>query len=235
MLYWKDPSGEQGRDQQAAAARRRQLAAALGINDDAIVTALSAFGFDASTAPLVEIVPAIRVAWADGSLSAGEREEIARLLSHPEMESSGRVGSRLVAGWLAEEPSGDFYRVVTAALRHCLVRLDAGVRTRIVNQIVGDCTAVARSSGGLLGLGALSSAESNRIRDVVAALSFSSTPSSPIGNAQAISPPLLSCTRCGSRETEPVTTMRRCTCDAGEWVRCDECGHIFTAPRWGDQ
>lgn len=134
---------EQVRDQEAVADRRRPLAAALGIDDDAIVTALSAFGFDAATVPLVDIVPAIQVAWADGHLSAGERKKIERLLASPEMQSSGRLGSRLVAGWLAEEPSGEFYRVTTAVLRHHLARIDAGTRTRVVRQMEGDCTAVA--------------------------------------------------------------------------------------------
>jgi uncharacterized Zn finger protein len=41
------------------------------------------------------------------------------------------------------------------------------------------------------------------------------------------------CTRCGSPDTEPLARMRRHTCDdADEWVRCNECGHAFTTPRW---
>lgn len=200
MLYMKDPIGERGRsledeyfrrrdremleqardqreqaqDQQVAADRRRQLAAAIGIDDDAIVTALSAFGFDVETAPLVDIVPAVQVAWADGSLSTGERAELDRLLTQRELQSSAGLCSRLMAGWLAEEPSGDFYRVATAALRLRLTCLDAATRMRVATQIVCDCTAVARASGGLLGLGALSRAESDTISDLAAALGIES-------------------------------------------------------------
>ena len=94
---------ERARNQKATADHRRQFGAALGIDDDAIVTALGALGFDAATVPLVDIVPAIHVAWADGHLSAGEREQIERLLVRREMPSSGRLGSLLVAGWLAED------------------------------------------------------------------------------------------------------------------------------------
>ena len=100
---------EQARDQKAAADRRRQLAAALGIDDDAIVTALSAIGFDAATGPLVDIVPAIQVAGADGPPSTGERDDIEGLLPPPKMAVERAVGSLLVAGWLAEESSGEFY------------------------------------------------------------------------------------------------------------------------------
>jgi hypothetical protein len=48
----------------------------------------------------------------------------------------------------------------------------------------------------------------------------------PVHRVQA---PAVSCTRCESPDTEPVM-MRHHTCDAGEWFRCKECGHTFTAP-----
>lgn len=42
------------------------------------------------------------------------------------------------------------------------------------------------------------------------------------------------CTRCGSPSTEPVATMRLCTSDADAWFRCEECEHVFSASRHGD-
>jgi hypothetical protein len=42
------------------------------------------------------------------------------------------------------------------------------------------------------------------------------------------------CARCESPNTEPVTTMRRGTCDADEWFRCDECEHVFPQSRDGE-
>jgi hypothetical protein len=39
------------------------------------------------------------------------------------------------------------------------------------------------------------------------------------------------CARCESPNTEPVTTMRRGTCDADEWFRCEECEHVFPQSR----
>jgi hypothetical protein len=47
--------------------------------------------------------------------------------------------------------------------------------------------------------------------------------------ARAVSQPR--CVRCESPNTEPVTTMRRGTCDADEWFRCDECEHVFPQSR----
>ena len=165
---------DRAREQKAASDRRRELVAALDIEDDAIVTALSALGFDARTAPLLDIVPAIQVAWADGTLPAKERAEIERLLARPEMEASARAGSRMVAEWLAQEPHRELYHLATEALQLRAARLDPELRTRLVNKIIGDCNAVAAASGGVFGIGALSSVESDRIRELAAALGVKS-------------------------------------------------------------
>src|SRR6185369_12032886 len=78
---------DRAREAEAAAERRRHLAAGLGLlegkADDAVVAKLVALGFEGGTAPLLDLVPAIQVAWADGSLPAPERAEIERILARP--------------------------------------------------------------------------------------------------------------------------------------------------------
>jgi hypothetical protein len=160
---------EQARQAQALAERRRQLAAALG-SDDATVTALGEAGFDEATLPLLEVVPAIQVAWADGSLPAGERAQIERILARPEMKEAARLGSTLAAGWLARQPGPELYRLAIDALQHRLARLDPPTRTQMVRRIIADCNAVAGASGGVFGVGTHSSVESARIRELAAAL-----------------------------------------------------------------
>ena len=39
------------------------------------------------------------------------------------------------------------------------------------------------------------------------------------------------CGECGSAQTEPVTTIRRHTCEADEWYRCGECDRVFSVSR----
>ena len=46
--------------------------------------------------------------------------------------------------------------------------------------------------------------------------------------------PLPRCAKCGGTKTEPVTTMRRHTCHADEWYRCDECEHVFSVSQMGE-
>ena len=98
---------ERAREQEAETERRRQLAAALGVDDadDATVAKLRKFGFDAGTAPLLDVLPAIQVAWADGSLPDKERAEIERALAGPASKEAARLGSRMVEEWLSRPPS----------------------------------------------------------------------------------------------------------------------------------
>jgi len=165
---------DRARETEAAAERRRHLATALGLEGtesreaDAVVAKLVALGFDGGTAPLLDIVPAIQVAWADGTLPARERAEIERILARPEMKEAARQGGRMVADWLSRQPGADLYRVSTEALGLRLARMDGDARTRLVSSIIDDCNAVAAASGGVFGLGAHSSAESKIIRELAA-------------------------------------------------------------------
>jgi hypothetical protein len=56
------------------------------------------------------------------------------------------------------------------------------------------------------------------------------TPAGSSRDRSPLPPPL--CTQCASSATEPVVTMRRHTVDADPWYQCEECGHVFTPPRY---
>ena len=165
---------ERAREQEANAERRRQLAAALGIDDEAVIKGLVELGFDAATAPLLDVVPAIQVAWSDGTLPAQERAEIERILARPELQAAANAAGRMVADWLSRQPRAELFRLATEALRLRAGRLDPDARTPRVSRIISDCKAVAAARGGVFGLGALSSAEADRIRELAAALGVKS-------------------------------------------------------------
>jgi hypothetical protein len=164
---------DKAREQDALAERRRQLATTLGF-EDPILDKLGQLGFDATTAPLLNLIPAIQVAWVDGSLPAGERAQIEKILARPEMKEAARLGTAIVTDWLTRQPGAELYRLGVEALRLRLASLDSDARTRLVNTILDDCNAVAGASGGVFGLGAHSSAESERIRELAASLGLKS-------------------------------------------------------------
>jgi hypothetical protein len=161
---------ERAREQEAAAARRREVAAALGVDDETVINGLVTLGIDAAAAPLLDVVPAIQVAWSDGTLPAAERAELQRILARPELQPAASAGARMVGEWLSRRPAPELFQLATEALRLRADRLDPQARTALVKKIIDDCKAVAAASGGVFGLGALSSAEADRIRELAAAL-----------------------------------------------------------------
>jgi hypothetical protein len=166
---------DRAKEQQAAAEQRGKLAAALGVDaDDPTVAALARLGFDGDTAPLLEIVPAIQVAWSDGTLPARERAEIERLLARSELQRAAEAGRGMVAQWLSRQPTTELFRVATDAVKLRASSLDADARARFVGRIIADCNAVATAVGGVFGIGSLSSAEADRIRELAAALGVKS-------------------------------------------------------------
>jgi uncharacterized Zn finger protein len=54
------------------------------------------------------------------------------------------------------------------------------------------------------------------------------------GDLRERAPSTPPCAHCGSMETEPMATMQRHTVDADPWYRCEECGHVFSTPRNGE-
>lgn len=175
---------ERAREQEAEAEHRRQLTAALGVADAddptvapivaPIVATLRQLGFEPGTVALLNVVPAIQVAWADGSLPDKERVEIERILARPEIKAAAGLGSGMVAEWLSRQPSADLYRLAIEVLQLQLARLDPEARTRMITTILGECNAVAGASGGVFGIGTHSSVESERIKELAAALGVSS-------------------------------------------------------------
>lgn len=71
-------------------------------------------------------------------------------------------------------PPDAFFTAALAALRARLELLDMEGRTRLFDRVIADATLVTTASGGLLGFGAMSDAESRCLRDVEAAPTINS-------------------------------------------------------------
>jgi hypothetical protein len=132
--------------------RRRGLAEAVGVSDDAILAAIEEMGFSRDVVVVLHLFPLVAVAWADGELSDAERAKIVEAARAWGIAPGTPADARLEE-WLRERPD----RVTTdRALR--LIRdilafrtLDHGDDYR--TNILGMCEAVAGAAGGFLGLG----------------------------------------------------------------------------------
>lgn len=153
---------------------RRQFAAAIGVDDAQVLATLQAAGLDERTAALLEIVPAVHVAWADDRVTDSERREIGLLLKNNNLQATAQLGQRLPAAWLEQRPSDALFTAALMALRARLERLDRERRARLFNRILADASMVGAASGGLLGVGAVSDAEQRCIRALKVALTVDS-------------------------------------------------------------
>lgn len=126
------------------AAERRRVGDAVGTTDEAVLERIRALGFDGDTARILDLLPLVHVAWADGSVTIRERASIMRVV-----EARGiREGSEawvLITTLLEKEPSRDFLEETLDLLRSL-----GGDRNA---SIVDLCVQVASASGGFFGLG----------------------------------------------------------------------------------
>src|SRR5688500_14447118 len=81
----------------------RQLAHVSGILDDHVLKNLVKAGVRAETLAALTLIPLVEVAWADGAVSAEEREAVLKAAAENGI-GQGSASYELLARWLAERP-----------------------------------------------------------------------------------------------------------------------------------
>jgi hypothetical protein len=160
---------EKMRKAAAADAARRALGVESGIQDPDILREIAQLGFGADTVSLLPLVPILQVAWAEGVITPAERVLIIELARHRGIEE-GSPADQQLAEWLAHRPSPD---VFSRAGRLIAAMLTAGAGTAqdlSADDLVKYCESIAAASGGILGLGKVSSSESAAIEQIKNAL-----------------------------------------------------------------
>lgn len=132
--------------------RRKGLAEALGVSDDAILAAIEEMGFSRDVVVVLHLFPLVAVAWADGELAAGERAKIVEAARAWGIAPGTPADARLEE-WLRERPDPVTTDRALRLIRDILAfrTLDKGDDYRA--NILGMCEAVAGAAGGFLGLG----------------------------------------------------------------------------------
>lgn len=153
------------------AAERKSMGEELGIADEEVIAELIEIGFTRETLSLLHLTPLVQVAWASDGVSKNERKAIVDVArSHGIAE--GSAADKQLAEWLDVRPSDEFFGRTIRAIRAFVSALPASERQAGAMSIVDYCTAVAKVSGGILGLGwKISDAEQQLLEQVAAALS----------------------------------------------------------------
>lgn len=159
-----DDEGGTGRSHGAEVAA---LVAALRLGDGEVIGTLHAHGVRAETAAVLEWVPAVDVCWLDGA-DVAERHALCVQFGTDDVGTP--EGVALLQHWLTTRPPQALFDAGRRALRLRLALLDPADRGEVIDRIVARCEAAGRAAGAGFGVGALSTDERERIRQLRADL-----------------------------------------------------------------
>ena len=145
---------------------REKLKATTGITDPVVLERLLALQVRGETMAAFWLYPLVEVAWADGKLDGRERDAILEAAVAGGIERDS-PGYEALEAAMADGPTESRRKVWFAYAKDLASRLDANERRRVRDDLVARARKVAEASGGLFGVGKISSAE-QRILDAVA-------------------------------------------------------------------
>lgn len=146
---------------QAAAAQqaRRELGQATGLDDPELLRELEELRFTPETVSLLPLVPVLQMAWAEGGVSAQERALLVQIARSRGI-AEGSAADRQLAEWMSDGPSEE---VFSRAGRLTRALLDAEASPLVTglsaDELVQYAERIAAASGGILGIGKISSEE----------------------------------------------------------------------------
>jgi len=156
------------RELKAKEATREELSRISGIKNMAILDRLNQLGIHAETFVALSIVPLAEVAWADGAIDAKEEQAILDRAAKSGV-TPGSSSYDLLKSWLERRPEP---RLLTAWI-HMIQGISENLTAEQVEALraglVERVEAVAGASGGVLGMGKISSAEAEMIRQLESA------------------------------------------------------------------
>jgi len=135
----------------AAAMQHAALAEASGINDEAKLALLGQLGLSAGTLATLALAPLVLVAWADGAVSTAEREAVLRHGAEAGVPLGG-AGMAMLESWLQAPPPPALEAAWLAYAAALAAHMAPEARMALSRHLLDEARAVARISGGFLGL-----------------------------------------------------------------------------------
>jgi hypothetical protein len=147
---------------------REALGRASGITNQGILDKLLDLSIRPETVGALAVIPLVEVAWADGTLDGREKQAILDRVEASGI-ARGSTGYDLLLSCLEHKPEPrlltSWRHMVEGLCEHMTADEVAALRAGLVER----ARAIAKASGGLLGVGAISAAESEMIRQLEAA------------------------------------------------------------------
>ena len=149
---------EQKRRVEAQREARQALASALGITNDDLMSRLQAQHITPEVAMLLPWLPAIQVAWVK-SLTSAERDWLLNHIQANQTPPLTAAATACLTEWLAAPPSDQLYTAAREALVLQLATLGPDAAAALRDKVLNAARGVSAASGGVLGIGSVSSEE----------------------------------------------------------------------------
>lgn len=141
-----------------ADAQRHELAKQAGVADEDVLRDLQELGYTPETIMLLYLMPLIQTAWAEGDVSAKERDLIVQA-ARSRGVAAGSAADVQLGRWLSERPSEEIFQRTLRAIGTILQARSQEERESSERDLLSLCTAIASASGGIVGFGAVSEGE----------------------------------------------------------------------------
>jgi hypothetical protein len=133
-----------------AGSERRLMAAILELDaNDPTVEELHASGFRPSNVALLDVLPLVELAWADGRVSPRERQIVTAAAAR-RRDVRGSAHTQLAA-WLAQRPPDRVFRACRDTLRRSMQDRARSAAAHMRATLESEIALLVSSAGGLLG------------------------------------------------------------------------------------
>ena len=150
--------------------RRESLTQTSGIQNESVVEELVGLGLGSETLAALGLVPLLRVAWADGAVQEGERVALLEAAAKAGVDP-GSDAFELFEGWLTQRPSEELFEAWRDYVGALGEACSEGSRLALKAEVLGRAETVARSAGGLLGIGSIAGGEKTVLDELADAFS----------------------------------------------------------------
>lgn len=158
---------EQLREQEDLDQTTESIMKATGIVDKDVAAKMASLKIAPGTLAAFTLVPLVAVAWASDDVDDNERYVIDQAAKSAGLDDASL---KMLAGWLSVRPGSELLDAWVAYSKSLCASLNESERIRLRDHVVGQSMAVAKSSGGVLGIGAVSPSEKAAIEKIKAAL-----------------------------------------------------------------
>ncbi|MFT5443126.1 MAG: hypothetical protein ACI8W3_002172, partial [Myxococcota bacterium] len=144
---------------------RALLALATGISDDDLLQEILELGVTTSTLEALSLAPLVCVAWGNGSLDQEESAAAIKAATSEGLEKDS-PSFQLFERWLSRKPDESLMTTWREYIRSLMEHLDENGCNTIRQDLKQRAEAIARTTGGVLGVGSISSGERAVLRKI---------------------------------------------------------------------